>query len=111
MYRIKTKLCSHHDGVHKSHNVDGPHGAEAGQHGQEEVVFDLGAVQGWVGGDAGVARKRRPGREGGVADGARPASLPGLAVMGVRDGVLSSGRRADDRRGALWRRVDPITYT
>lgn len=56
-----------------------------------------------------MARKRRPGRKGGVADGAGPAPLPGLAVMRVRDGVLSSGRRGDDWRGALRRRVYPIT--
>lgn len=103
---------SYHDGVDKSHNVYGPDGAEAGQHGQEEVVFHFGPVQGRVGGDAGVARERRPGREGGVADGACPAPLPGLVVMGVRDGVLSSGRRGDDWGDAVRRCcVDPITYT
>ncbi len=32
--------------------------------------------------------------------------------MRVRDGVLSSGRRGDDRGGAVCRRlVDPVTYT
>lgn len=104
---------SYHDGVDKSHNVYGPDGAEAGKHGQQEVVFNFGPVQGRVGGDAWVAGKRRPGRKGGVADGARPAPLPGLAMMmGVRDGVLSSGGRGDHRRGALRRhRVDPVTYT
>lgn len=57
-----------------------------------------------------MTRERRPGRKGGVADGARPASLPGLAVMGVGDGVLSSRRRGDDRRGGVCgRRVDPVT--
>lgn len=53
-----------------------------------------------------MARERRPGRESGVADGARPAALPGLAMMGVGvgDGVLSSGWRGDDRRGAVYGR-------
>lgn len=109
------KECAHayHDGVDESHDVNGPDGAEAGQHGQDEVVFRLGPVQRWVGGDAGVAGKRRPGGEGGVADGACPAPLPGLAVvMGVGDGVLSSGRRGDDWRGALCRYcMSLITYT
>lgn len=48
-----------------------------------------------------MARDGRPGRKGSVANGASPASLPGLAVMRVRDGVLSSGRRGDDWRGAF----------
>lgn len=48
--------CSYHDGVDETNDVDGPHGTEAGQHRQEEVVFDLGPVQRWVGGDARVAR-------------------------------------------------------
>lgn len=110
--KIDGRSCSYHDGVDKSHNVDGPDWAEAGQHGQQEVVFHFGPVQWRVSGDAGVAGKRRPRREGGVADGARPAALPGFPVVGVRDGVLSSGRRGDDRGGAVCRRrVDPITYT
>lgn len=54
--KTEKRSCSHHDGVDKSHNVDGPDRAEAGQHGQEEVVFYFGPVQGRVGGDAGVAR-------------------------------------------------------
>lgn len=103
---------SYHDGVDKPHNVDGPHRTEAGQHRQEEVVFDLGPVQRWVGGDAGVAGNRRPRGEGGVTDGARPAALPGLGMMRVRDGVLPSRRGGDDGRGALCRpRVDPVTCT
>lgn len=76
-------LSLYHDGVDKSHNVNGPHGAEAGQDGQQEVVFHFGPVQRGVCSNAGVARQRRPGREGGVADGARSAALPGLPVMGV----------------------------
>lgn len=101
---------SYHDGVDEAHDVYGPDGAEAGQNGQEEVVFDFGPVQRRVRGDAGVARQRRPGREGGVADGARPAPLPGLGVMGVRDGVLPPGRGGDHRGGALCGCcVDPVT--
>lgn len=108
----KCPHSSYHDGVDKSHDVYGPDGAEAGQHGQEEVVFNFGPVQGWVGSDAGVARKWRPRREGGVTDGACPTPLPGLSVMGVGNGVLSSGRRGDDWGGAVRRCcVDPITYT
>lgn len=73
----------YHDGVDKSHYVYGPHGAEAGQHRQQEVVFHFGPVQRGVRSDAGVARERRSRREGSVADGARPAALSGLSVMGV----------------------------
>lgn len=105
------KSSSYHDGVDESHDVYGPDGAETGQHRQEEVVLNFGAVQWRVGGDAGVAWERRPGWEGGVANGAGPAPLPGLAMMGVRDGVLPSGRGGDDRGGAVcscW--VDPVTY-
>lgn len=76
-------ILLYHDGVDKSHNVYGPDGAEAGQHGQQEVVFHFGPVQRGVGRDAGVAGQRWPRREGSVADGARPAALSGLSVMGV----------------------------
>lgn len=102
---------SYHDGVDESHDVYGPDGAEAGQHRQEEVVFDFGAVQRGVGGDAGVARERRPGREGRVADGTGPAALPGLGVVvRVGDGVLPPGGGRDDWRGAVaCCRVDPVT--
>lgn len=104
---------SYHDGVDESDDVDRPDGAEAGQHGQEEVVFDLGPIQRGVGRNAGMPRNGRPGREGRVADGARPAALPSFAVMmGVGDGVLSSGRGGDNWRGAVCRcRVDPVTCT
>lgn len=104
-------LTSHHNGVDESHNVYGPDGAEAGQHRQEQVVLDFGAVQRGVGGDAGVARERRPGREGRVADGTGPAALPGLGmVVRVGDGVLPPGRGGDYRRGAFARcGVDPVT--
>lgn len=73
----------YHDGVDKSHNVYGPHGAEAGQDGQQEVVFHFGPVQRGVCSNARVARQRRSWREGSVANGARPAALSGLSVMGV----------------------------
>lgn len=57
-----------------------------------------------------MARERRPRREGGVADGAGPAALPGLAVVRVGDGVLPPGGGGDDRRGAVARcGVDPVT--
>ena len=59
-----------------------------------------------------MARDGRPWGEGGVADGAGPAALPGLVVMGVRDGVLPSGRSGDDWRGGFCRNwMNPITYT
>lgn len=47
----------YHDGVDESHNVYGPHGAEAGQDGQQEVVFHLGPVQWGVCSNARVARQ------------------------------------------------------
>lgn len=50
-------LSLYHDGVDKSHNVNGPHGAEAGQDGQQEVVFHFGPVQRGVCSDARVARQ------------------------------------------------------
>lgn len=59
-----------------------------------------------------MARNGRPRGEGGVANGARPAALPGLAMMRVGDGVLPSRRGGDDGRGALCRHsVDPVTCT
>lgn len=104
---------SYHDGVDESDDVDRPDGAEAGQHGQEEVVFDLWPIQWGVCRNAGMPRNWGPGREGRVADGARPAALPRFAgMMGVGDGVLSSGRGGDDWRGAVCRcGMDPVTCT
>lgn len=52
-----SNASSYHDGVDESHYVYGPHGAEARQHRQEEVVFHFGPVQRWICGDARVARK------------------------------------------------------
>lgn len=79
----KGLILLYHDGVDKAHNVDGPHGAEAGQDGQQEVVFHFGPVQRGVCSDARVARQRRSWGEGGVANGARSAALSGLSVVGV----------------------------
>lgn len=104
-------ILLYHDGVDESHNVYGPHGAEAGQDGQQEVVFHFGPVQRGVCSDTRVAGQRRPRREGGVANGAGSAALPGLSVMGVGDGVLSPWWGGDDWRGAAGSFVDPITCT
>lgn len=59
-----------------------------------------------------MARERRPGREGCVADGTGPTPLPGLGVVvRVRDGVLPPRGGGDDRRGAIARcGVDPVTW-
>ncbi len=51
----KGPSSTYHDGVNKSHNVDWPDRAEAGDDGEDEVVFGFGAVHRGVGGDAGVA--------------------------------------------------------
>lgn len=104
-------ILLYHDGVDKSHNVYGPHRAEAGQDGQQEVVFHFGPVQRGVCSDAGVARQRRSWREGSVANRARSAALSGLSVMGVWNGVLSPRRGGDDWRSAPRCFVDPITCT
>lgn len=101
----------YHDRVDKAHDVDRPHRTEAGQDGQQEVVFHFGPVQRGVRSDARVARQRRSRWEGGVANGTRSAALPGLSVMGVGNGVLSPRRGGDNWRGAPRCFVNSITCT
>lgn len=88
-----------HDGVNKSHNVDGPDGTEAGDDGEDEVVFGFGAIQRWVGGDAGVARDGGPWGEGCVGDGAGAAAHASAAhvwMVCVGQRVMPArGRRQD----------------
>lgn len=82
-----------HDGEGEGHDVDGPHGAEARQNGQQQIVPGFGSVLAFRAG-AGLAAQRGSGRTSG--HGPRPAATPTAGGAG-----LSRGGRAEDGHHAV----------
>lgn len=79
---------THHDGVNQRHDVEGPHGAEAGEDDQDEVILGLGGLlhSGVAGGRAAQAHLGRRERRGGgqLPDGARPQRHTVAVLVGVQ---------------------------
>lgn len=81
-------IVTHHDGVHKCHDADGPDGAETRHDDEDEVILGLRALRhgGVPGGGAAQARLGR-GQRGGdrqLPDRARPYSHSVAVLVGLQ---------------------------